>query len=147
MPELSSARHELFAQGVASGLTGSEAYRRAIGKGKNADVHAAEFMARPGIKERIAEIRDAAAEKSELKREEVLKFLADVIRTPAGEVSKSSHLCQSFKDTAEVHQIRMPDKLAAIAQLSKLCGWNEPEKVEHGATDTLTEFLRKLRAG
>jgi hypothetical protein len=48
---------------------------------------------------------------------------------------------------AETHQIRMPDKLAAIAQLSKLCGWNEPEKFEHGATDTLTEFLHELRSG
>ena len=48
---------------------------------------------------------------------------------------------------AEIHQIRMPDKLAAIAQLSKLCGWNEPEKLEHGTTDTLTELLHKLRSG
>jgi hypothetical protein len=48
---------------------------------------------------------------------------------------------------AETHQIRMPDKLAAIAQLAKLCGWNEPEKFEHGATDTLTEFLHELRSG
>jgi hypothetical protein len=41
----------------------------------------------------------------------------------------------------------MPDKLAAIAHLAKLCGWNEPEKFEHGATDTLSQFLYELRSG
>ena len=25
----------------------------------------------------------------------------------------------------------MPDKLRAVEQLAKLCGWNEPEKFEH----------------
>ena len=31
--------------------------------------------------------------------------------------------------------------------LAKLCGWNEPEKFEHGAGDELTELLIKLRGG
>jgi hypothetical protein len=42
-------------------------------------------------------------------------------------------------------EIRMPDKLRAIEQLAKLCGWNEPDKHEHGASNELTELLKKLR--
>ena len=41
----------------------------------------------------------------------------------------------------------MSDKLRAVDQLAKLCGWNEPEKFEHGAGDELTELLIKLRGG
>jgi hypothetical protein len=41
----------------------------------------------------------------------------------------------------------MPDKLRAIEQLVKLCGWNEPEKHELGADDELMDLLRQLRGG
>jgi hypothetical protein len=47
----------------------------------------------------------------------------------------------------EVREIRTPDKLRAAALLAKLCGWNEPEKHEHGASNELTEFLKRLRRG
>jgi hypothetical protein len=39
----------------------------------------------------------------------------------------------------------MPDKLRAVEQLAKLCGWNEAEKHEHGANNELTELLKRLR--
>jgi hypothetical protein len=39
----------------------------------------------------------------------------------------------------------MPDKLRAIEQLAKICGWNEPDKFEHGASAELTELLKRLR--
>jgi hypothetical protein len=53
-------------------------------------------------------------------------------------------------NTPEVREIRMPDKLLrAVEQLAKLCGWNGPEKHEHGASNelTLTELLKRLRGG
>jgi hypothetical protein len=36
----------------------------------------------------------------------------------------------------------MPDKILAVEQLAKMCGWNEPEKFEHPASDELTELLK-----
>jgi hypothetical protein len=39
----------------------------------------------------------------------------------------------------------MPDKLRAVEQLAKICGWNEPDKFEHGARAELTELLKRLR--
>jgi hypothetical protein len=70
--------------------------------------------------------------------------------TPAGTVSEQSRLCQSYKVTSEVREIRMPDKLRAVEQLAKLCGWNEPERhdVEHGfreAQEELIEVIARMR--
>ena len=70
------------------------------------------------------------------------------VQVTAGmKVNEHSRLCQSYKVTPEVREVRMPDKLRAVEQLAKLCGWNEPEKFEHGAGDELTELLIKLRGG
>jgi hypothetical protein len=38
-----------------------------------------------------------------------------------------------------------PSKLGAIAQLAKICGWNESEKHEHCASNELTKLLKRLR--
>ena len=51
----------------------------------------------------------------------------------------------SYKDTPDVTEIRMPHKLGAMAQLSKMCGWDSAEKVEVGANNELTELLKRLR--
>ena len=55
---------------VASGLTGSEAYRQTVGTyaGKDADVLANKWMNRPGIRERIAELKEANSRKATLSR-------------------------------------------------------------------------------
>ena len=37
-----------------------------------------------------------------------------------------------------------PSKLVAAAQLAKLTGWNEVEKVNIEAGDTLSVFLRQI---
>ena len=63
------------------------------------------------------------------------ELLTEVILTPVGKVDEQSRLCQSYKATPEVREILMPDKLRAIEQLAKICGWNEPEKFEHGANN------------
>jgi hypothetical protein len=145
MPAFANPRHELFAQTVASGKSASEAYRQSGATGKNADVHAARLMVNDGICQRVAELKAAQSQKSELSRDQLRKFLTEVILTPAGKVDEQSRLCQSYKNTPEVRQIRMPDKLRAVEQLAKLCGWNEAEKHEHGANNELTELLKRLR--
>ena len=86
MPALTSSRQEKFAQLCASGLNNSEAYRRLSGKERNADVRAAQLMAQPGVRERVAEIKEQNARGAQLTRDELLGFYAEVIRTPADEV-------------------------------------------------------------
>jgi hypothetical protein len=84
-----------------------------------------------------------------MSRDDLIAFLCSVILTPSGKVDKNSVLCQSHKDTVgekySTHEIKMPDKLGAVVQLAKLCGWNEAEKHELGAASELAEVLRRLR--
>jgi hypothetical protein len=104
-------------------------------------------MVNDGICERVAELKAAQSQKSEPSRDQLREFLTEAILTPAGKVDEQSGLCQSYKNTPEVREIRMADKLRAIEKLAKLCGWNEPEKHEHGANNELAEVLKRLRGG
>ena len=67
-----------------------------------------------------------ACAKAEFTRSNMLAFLAKVIRTESGQ---------------------MRDRLRALELLAKMCRWNEPEKLEHGANSELTELLKRLRGG
>jgi hypothetical protein len=141
MAMLTNTRHEKFAQNVANGMSASAAYKAAGYNSTNLDVHSARLMVNDGIKSRIAELQGETAKTQAITREEVVQFLADAVKTPAGHVHKNHPLCQSFKDTADCTEIRTTDKLGAISQLLKMIpGWAEPEKVE----SKLEIVIRKL---
>ena len=80
-----------------------------------------------------------------LSRDQAVQYLVEILKTPIGEVTVDHRLAQSYD--AKSGKIELPNKLGAMQQLAKLCGWNEPEKFEHGASDELTELLIKLRGG
>ena len=142
---LANSRHEKFAQLCADGLTGSEAYRRtASGPCKNADKNANEWMRRPGVKERIAELKKSQCDKSEMSRDEYRRYLIRIMTTPIGEIDEHHEFCQSIKDTEFGREIRMPDKLKAAELLGKLTGWLT-DKLQVEAGDTLTAFLQGIR--
>ena len=103
-------------------------------------------MVKSSIRERVAELKSETGAECKMKRVDLLNFLVEVIQTGAGKVRKTDRLCQGFKETEDCHEIRMPDKLAAAAQLAKLCGWHEPLDLG-GSDDELTMLLTKLRGG
>jgi Terminase small subunit len=143
-------RQEVFAQGVAAGLSGVEAFKRATpGNPKDCDVKANQMRGQPGVEERIKELMRENDKKATLSREQMLAWLTRVITTGAGSVIPTDSLCQAHKHTAgdgwEADEIRLPDKLAAATQLAKMCDWNSPERVELRA-DTLSKYLLELRA-
>jgi hypothetical protein len=148
MGPLKKSRYEKFAQMVASGLTGSEAYRQVAGAtaGKNADVLAARWMDSPGVRERLNELKEANARKATLSREQTIEFLCNVIKTSAAKVDVDSPLVQSaeFVDGKPV-KLRIPDKIAAAKELTKMCGWAQPNRIELSARDTLAEFIDSIR--
>jgi hypothetical protein len=145
MAALANSRWEKFAQLCASGLNNSEGWRRLSGRKKDADVHAAQLMAKPGVRERVAEIKEQNARGTQLTREELLGFYADVIRTPADQVPAGSPIIQAYETTEHGNKIRLVDKAAAGAALAKMCGWDEPTKIVV-TTDPLLAYLRELRA-
>ena len=42
-------------------------------------------------------------------------------------------------------KLRIPDKIAAVKELTKMCGWAQPDRIELAATDTLAEFINSIR--
>ena len=69
MPVLENPRHEKFAQLRASGKTGSDSYRGVAGSNaKNPDALADQWMKRPGVRERIEELKAEAARQCSLSR-------------------------------------------------------------------------------
>ena len=147
MAELPSIRHERFAEFVASGATYAEAYRRVIGDCKNTDVKGNQWLNKCGMKARIAELRAGNARKSELTREEALRWLADLIRTPIGSVGKDSPLVQSYEvDSEGKTKVRLADKLAGMQTLCRMTGWNEPDRIKLFTDNSLSAYLLALRA-
>ena len=147
MPIVRNPRHELFAQQIASGTcSAAEAYRRAGGRTKNADVIASRWLRKVSIKERIAELKGRTAEKCEMTREQTVRALSGIIQARPSEASLENSLCETVMTKVGPAAV-FPSKLGAIAQITKMCGWNEPERHEHGASNELTEILRRMRGG
>ena len=147
MPELKSVRDEKFAQYVASGISQSEAYRRVSGKTANANNHGDEYMAKRGMKERIAEIRAENAAKCDMSKEEYRSYLISAMQTPAADIDPHHQFCQLYKATdaqGVTREWKTPDKLRAAQLLAQHCGWDEPTKISLEAGDTLSAFLRGI---
>ena len=147
MASLKNVRHEKFAQCVASGLTGADAYRQVMNyTGKEADGNAANWMNRPGVRERLNELKEANSRKATLSREQIIEFLCKAVTTSAANVEADSSLVQSaeFVDGKPV-KLKIPDKIAAVKELVRICGWSQPARVELSARDTLAEFIKSIR--
>lgn len=69
---LRNPRYELYAQGIAAGLSPGDAYLKAGFKGKNASVAARKIATRPEVQRRIEELLTNAARRSELSRKDIL---------------------------------------------------------------------------
>jgi hypothetical protein len=117
--KLENPRHERFAQLKAKGVSGSEAYRIAFqykpkGKEDYADSLAWELSVKLGIDERVAEIIAERDDADLLSFRESRKFLADIVRTPVGQLDEDSPLVQELIITESGKRIKMADKLRAL---------------------------------
>jgi hypothetical protein len=141
-------RQEVFAQGIAAGLSGVEAFQRVTsGNPKDCDVKADKMRRQPAVAARIQELMAQNSQASKLSREEALRWLSDLIRTPIGSVGKDSALVQAYEeDRAGNVKVRLADKIAAMQTLCRMTGWNEPDQVSLSGTDTLSAYLLELRA-
>jgi len=145
-------RQRRFCELLVEGRSAAEAYAAVYTRHKRefARQGAAKVLAKPHVREHVEKLRAELAERTMLEmvasRQEALEFLTAVLRTPAGAVDELSRICQSFKQTRLVKEIRMPSKLEAIEKLSKMLGWDAPVKVEHEG-DALLELYEAIRAG
>lgn len=108
-----TARQEKFCQGIADGLSQSDAYRGAYNTGKMSVKTIWEYASRLAdnskVIARLRELRDSLAEKQLWTREKSVTVLKDI----ALEKKEASR-----------------DKISATKELNAMYGYNEPTKIE-----------------
>ncbi len=123
MPILRNARHEKFAQLVATGQSAQSVYTKLFkSKGKAASSSSNRLMNRKEITERIRELQGKAEVETVLTIAMKRKFLYEIVTTPVGEVNEQSPLCQSVKYSEAGSEYKMPCKLRALELDAKLAG-------------------------
>ena len=133
MPTLKNPRHEKFAQLVASGITAQAAFTQA---GYNAPQNAPRLRSNELVAKRIEELQERNERKAEmaaLSRDELIGILAEIVHAARRRLPET----------------RTADGLKAAELLSKLCGYNEPER--HVSTNVSisvdASLIQQLRAG
>lgn len=119
---------------VAEKLSKADAYRKAYNRkdmSNDAASKAASRLSKDGEVLRIIDELNAQLDRSAIAtKQECLEFLTAVLRTPIGEVGEDSPLCQEVAYTDSGMRKKMPGKIEAVRELSKLAGYNEPEPVD-----------------
>lgn len=85
MGALKVSKEELFAQGVVSGMSQSDAYRAAYPAAKNykgttVNARAHELSVKPDVAARIVELKEAAASAAVMQRQERMEVLSEIAR-------------------------------------------------------------------
>jgi hypothetical protein len=129
-----TAKQEKFAQCVADGMTQADAYRASYNAVKMADkvvwVKASELMASGNVAVRVAELRQALAERLLWAREDSVKVLANIA-----------------KDDPEAPHSAI---VSAVKELNAMHGYHAPteSKVRIESVSNLTdEQLAKIASG
>ena len=119
---------------VESKLSKADAYRKAYNRkdmSNDAASKAASRLSKDGEVLRMINELNAQLDRSAVAtKQECLEFLTAVLRTPIGEVDEDSPLCQEVAYTDSGMRKKMPGKIEAVRELSKLAGYNEPEPVD-----------------
>lgn len=136
---LENPKWEKFAQDIANGSTGIQAYRTNVAepgsKTNTCMVQASILLSNPNVSERVDYLRKLANETLERKlgwnKEKALRYLVEVLETPVGEVDQDHRLAQEIGfDSDGQMKVKLPGKGDALKQLAVMCGWNEAGKVE-----------------
>lgn len=150
-------RQRRFAELIIAGKTAKDAYFCAFPRCKSpktAETEGSKLQKNPKVAAFIKSLRSEVAEKVKsnlvAEKSEALEFLTRVLRTPVGDISQASDLCQEFTmDQINDEMIRtktkMPDKLRAIERLARLLGWDSPEEIKHEAGDSLAALIASIR--
>lgn len=125
-----SRRERTFAELVASGTSQHLAYASAgyhPTKSASARACASRLASRPDVAAYIAKLRAAHHRANALSLEETRSYLADAVRTPIGQLSPDSPLCQEHTESIDsdgniTRKIKGVSKLQAIELDAKLAG-------------------------
>ncbi len=136
---LQDAQHERFACLLAEGAGVSAAY--VLAGYRESPASATRLSKKVNVAERVEWLKQQAASDTVLSIKEKREFLARVVRTPIGEVDRTSDLCQEVTETDDSTKYKMPDKLSAIRLDNDLAG----EGSEAKGQGALSALLGRLR--
>lgn len=149
-------RQQRFAELVVSGMSATQAYKDAgyKGTGHAAEASASKILSRVEVQAYIAQLRAPETSKALLTKDEKRAWLADLLRTPIGEIGPDSTLCMEYSSVEvgggdrgrlrrgnapegnevsgpprRLTRVKMADKLRAIELDSKLAGHFEPDQL------------------
>ena len=133
MPILRNVKDEKFAQLVASGMTAQAAFTQA---GYKAAQNAPRLRNDELVAKRIEELQERNARKAEmaaLSRDELINILSEIV-----------HAARK-----RLPEVRTADGLKAAELITKLCGYNEPERVNVQSVEVKVDatLIQQLRAG
>lgn len=141
----------------------SEAYRRAYKAEKMKDeavwVNASKLLANTKVTLRVKELQEQLQSKSDLKKEDTIKWISELVNFDAVEclfVNRLSdippqyrRLVKSAKPTNEGFVVEFFDKQKAIDQISRMLGWDEAEKIQVQSGDMSEDeamaIIKKLK--
>jgi len=165
-------RQRIFAQNLGKGMTQGEAYKRAGYQCKSdqiAQEKASRMLARNGkVSSYLDELRAKSQDEAIWTRNRLIKYLCTVLDlNPATLIDESTGALQSLTDMEQANlitgmkvqekvnengdvwgidkDVKFYSKEKAVDQLTKLMGWNEPEKVE--VTGSIVERIRAKNRG
>ena len=133
MPSLRNPKHERFAQLVASGMTAQNAFTQAGFKAKQ---NAPRLRNNELVSKRIEELQirnERKAEMAALSRDELINILSEIVHAARNRLPEA----------------RTADGLKAAELLTRICGYNEPEKHMHAHVELRVDcaLVEQLRAG
>ena len=117
-------RQEKFARLVASGVPAMRAYSEAGYSANAAKQNASRLRENEGIKVRIAELKKQTSKKFEATKDDLLN---------------------SLLETSQIYDGH--ERIGAIKQIAVMCGYNEPDKIEHSVDKATIEILKLMKEG
>ena len=149
---LLSPKHEQFAQSVAGGASAAQAYRETYPNAgtSTAETSGPELLRKPQVALRVNKLKgiqeEIITEEFQVSREDMVRYLYDVMTTPVGEIDSDHILAQELTRSRrvrgrgedgeewETERIKMPGKMEAADKLIKMAGWYAPDKGLAGET-------------
>jgi hypothetical protein len=133
MPVLKNHKHEKFAQLVASVVAANAAF---VQVGYKSPQNAPRLSRNELVARRIGELQarnERKAEMAALTRDELIGILTDIVHATRARLSEA----------------RTADGLKAAEMLAKMCGWNEPERVQSQqvSIEVDAKLIEELRKG
>jgi len=142
-----NARQKKCVELYQKGMTQQEAYEAAgyTTTGRVSETAASRLFSKVKTKRYLEYLQKKASDETVLSLLEKRRFLADVVRTPIGDLDSSSKLIQEIDES----KIKLMSKAEAIKIDNQMAGHNEPEKMDHkhDLSDELSLIMKSVASG